>query len=386
MKILIKLILIMPFFAYANSENKNSSQKSTLAVKDQSALLNNKSSTMFSLENSFISKVSTFDEGEDSAYQVIFGYQPSLKFNIHSKFNIDTQFSINLGASRVQSRFQRHSDNDTVLNELSMNYLPIENLKFSLGAINQKHLESPHLVSGVTFPGFKLEAKTKGKGFNIGAKTQYLVPTSSSFDSDRSESEVLPNFQTQGIFASYNGFSKVDLQAQWNLYSFSNLPSVVAYESKRLGNFYITGTDVSESAFAVDYAGLSQSYNAKINYTKGLSHNLFASIVENQNLESGSNRAQSVGTSLDVKIAQVVLTPSITTFFSETDASPAFYNSSDLGHSNRQGMKYSLRTYFKKLKFAIQANLIDSQVLNISAYQQDLVIAELFVEMINVRF
>jgi len=346
--------------------------------------LNKKSNISYQLN--FSSKAAGYSEGEDSASQVLFGVSPILKFQFGSSLYINADTTMNLSSSRTQSRYTSHSDNDFVLNELSMNYQPLEFAKLSVGSLNQSHLESPFLLSGVSFPGMAVRLEKKNNSLTIGLKAQSLIPTSNSFDSDRTSKEALPNLQTQGVYSEYKVSSRAKIGGQVNWYKFSDLPAVVAYESKRLGN-NVSGLEVGDSNFENDFSGIAQSYFGNFKYTKNIEQRLALSIVENENTSSGSNRAQMIETSIIYKAKNDIdLIPGIGAFYSESDVAPAYYNSSLLGHNNRQGFKYSFRTVLNQMNLAVQLSYIDSKVINSSVYQDDLNSVELLMEMLNVRF
>ncbi|MDX9732002.1 MAG: hypothetical protein RBT63_09545, partial [Bdellovibrionales bacterium] len=54
----------------------------------------------------------------------------------------------------------------------------------------------------------------------------------------------------------------------------------------------------------------------------------------------------------------------VASFFIEDDVSPGFYNSSHLGHGNRQGIAGGLEAFFNKQRFKVYANFVDADVIN----------------------
>jgi hypothetical protein len=333
----------------------------------------------------FSTKTANYSEGKDTASQVQFGFSPILKFEFSPSFVIDADTTMNLSSSRVQSRYNNQSNNNFILNELSMNYLPVDFAKLSLGALNQNHLNSPFLVSGVSFPGIAARVEKKFTNFTIGYKGQNLIPTSTSLDSDRTDQEKMPGLVTQGVFANYKLKEAIQLGGQINLFNFSNLPSIVAFESKRLGNS-VTGIASGDSHFENEFSGISASYYTNIKYNNSFEQNLSLSIVENGQTSSGNNRAQMIETNISYKTESINFIPGVGVFYAEPDVSPAYYNTGLLGHNNRQGLKYSLRTEFNKMNLAVEASYVDSKVINTSVYQDDLTSVELVMEMLNVKF
>lgn len=334
----------------------------------------------------FSTKAAGFSEGEDSASLVLFGISPSIKFKYGNEFYINADATLNLSSSRTQSRYTSYSDNNFVLNDLSLNYGPANFATLSLGSLSQSHLESPFLVSSLSFPGAALKLERTGELLSVGLKAQTLIPTSNSLDSDRTEKEALPNLQTVGLYSHLRLTPFLAFGGQVNRYQFSNLPAVVAYESKRLGNT-VTGIEVGDSRFATEFLGIAQSYYSSINYTNYLNQKISISIVENEKINKGSNRAQMIETSISYTLSSAVdLIPGVGFFYAESDVAPAYYNSSSLGHNNRQGQKYSFKAVFKKMNLSTQVSFVEARVINSSVYQNDLSSVELLMEMLNVRF
>ena len=371
-----KLWVGLPILALASQLTMAKEVKTTLESKQPSKIetkLNFRTNTM------------GFYEGEQEASLVLFGFNPELKFKLDPKFYIDANVSLNLLSSRIQIRYLSQNDQNFFLNELSMNYEPIENIKVSVGAINQNHLDSPFLVSNLSFPGIMGIAQVKTEALKFGYKGQRLIPTSTSFDTDRTEKEALPLFQTQGLFADYKVHNNFEVGGQVNYFSFSELPSVVAFESQIMGND-VTGIEIGDSTFTEEFSGYSQSYYAKGMFTKNIGAQLNISVVENENTLDGDNRSQFVETGMTFKFKNFDLIPSYAQFYAEPNVSPAFYNTRMLGNNNREGVRYSLRTNFKTINLNVIASYINAKVLNQSIYQDDLDSVRLVMEMLNVKF
>jgi hypothetical protein len=371
-----KLWVGLPILALASQLSMAKEVKTSLEKKQPSKIetkLNFRTNTM------------GFYEGEQEASLVLFGFNPELKFKLDPKFYINANVSLNLLSSRIQIRYLSQNDQNFFLNELSMNYEPMENIKVSVGAINQNHLDSPFLVSNLSFPGIMGVAQVKTEALKFGYKGQRLIPTSTSFDTDRTEKEALPLFQTQGLFADYKVNNYFEVGGQVNYFSFSELPSVVAFESQIMGND-VTGIEIGDSTFTEEFSGYSQSYYAKGMFTKNIGAQLNISIVENENTLDGDNRSQFVETGMTFKFKSFDLIPSYAQFYAEPNVSPAFYNTRMLGNNNREGVRYQLRTNFKTINLNVIASYINAKVLNQSIYQDDLDSARLVMEMLNVKF
>ena len=340
-----------------------------------------------SLEHSlnFITTSGNYTEGQDDLTLVMLSFNPKFKFNVSENFYIDVDTLMNLNSARSQSRYIPFQNNQFVLNELSANYTLFNSIRLAGGSINQKHLHAPLLIFEISFPGAAIFAEKKiGQYLSLGAKSQRLIPTSSSFDSQRTEEEETPSFITNGIFLKYDK-DDTKAMAQVNYYSFSSLPSIVAFRSKRLGNT-VTGIEEGDSQFVFDFSGYSQSYYIQVPFNRNIDVAIDASIIENQNAPAGNNRAQMLKAALNLKNGKYNIVPSLGRFYAEPDVTPGFYNTPILGNNNRSGMIYSLRVENTRLNFAAQLNYIDAQTINNSAFQNDRIATEILVEMLNVKF
>ena len=265
-RLMISLVVSATVLSLGREVYAASSQAS---VKKSTATLSQKQTknNRFTYDFSFYSKAAGYSEGEDESSLVLFGVKPTFKFKLAPQFTVDASLLLNLSASRVQSRYLNQTDQDFVLNDLSLNYKPNRYMKISGGALNQGHLNAPQLVSSISFPGVLGEVFYQEKRMKFGYKGQRTIPVSQSFDSDRTDKEELPYFQTHGLFGKFIPFKGVFFDAQVNYFSFTNLPSVVAFESRRLGND-VTGVEVGDSFFVNKYSGLAQSYKLRVRYNR----------------------------------------------------------------------------------------------------------------------
>lgn len=341
--------------------------------------------TKLDYQLNFSTKTAGYYEGEDEASLVLFGFQPILNFKFNENFNINADVFMNLNSSRVQTRFINQWEQTFFLNELAINYSPVEVLKLTVGAINQSHLESPYLVTALSFPGAMATLQFQANDLQFGYKGQRLIPTSQSQDSDRTEKEELPIFTTQGIFANYKPSDRFNLSGQINYFQYSQLPSVVAFQSQRLGNDAI-GVEIGDSRFVNEFSGFAQSLTANFQYNDLVEQRLYYSFVENENTSDGDNRAQILEAALTFKASSIDIIPSIATFYSEPNVAPAFYNTMLFGNNNREGFKYGLRTRLKNYNLEIEASYIDAKVINETVFQDDLSSLQLVMEMLNVKF
>lgn len=333
----------------------------------------------------FSSKAVSFSEGEDEATMVILGISPKFQFKFSESLKIDSDISLNLASSRSQSRFIQRSDSSFFLNELALRYKPFSFSTLAVGSLAQDHLESPFLVSGTSFPGSKLNLESNNSAYVFGFKGQYLIPTSSSFDSDRTEKEGTPTLITQGIYGKYKVHNNFKIGAQVNYFQYNDLPAIVAFESKRRGNT-VLGDDIGDSRFATKFSGYSQSFYGLASYTRDVEQKVSVNILENENTDPGNNRAQIIETQLILKSKNYDFKPGVSFFYSEPDVAPAYYNSVSFGHNNRTGTKYSFRTKIKKHNLAVELSYTESKIINDTIYQNNLNSYAVLMEMLNVKF
>lgn len=283
--------------------------------------------------------------------------------NLLADLKIKSELSL-VGASGFsQARFGRDSlGNGINIHEALVVIGEDRIAQLEAGIINQRFLQSPLLVSNLPFPGVKGTLQYHNDLFRVGLRLQQAIPTSRTLDSQkRSEKEQTPKFATESLFAEITPHEDFKADVQVSRYSFKDLPSSVANNSRLLGNTVPFST-AAQSSFLFDYEGMLYTARA----TQYIIDDTFADInlqlLENSKAPTAFNRGFLAEGGLNFPILSQMLRVSVASFFNESDSSPAQYNSSRLGHNNMKGMSYSLAVYINQL-FKIEAQFTDGQVI-----------------------
>jgi hypothetical protein len=152
-----------------------------------------------------------------------------------------------------------------------------------------------------------------------------------------------------------------------------------------MGN-QVFGETQSESVFAFEFEGIAQSHELSWSYNSKLKQSLFGTIIENLEAPSDRRRAQMIKTELSYNFGDWSLMPNISYFFSESDSMPAVYADAALGGTNREGLSYGVKVNFEKLKFAVTAQYVDANLIELHPVQRDLDVIQIFIEVANVTF
>lgn len=326
-----------------------------------------------------------FKEFQDESQLVQFSVRPNGAYSLTETFEVRGDIQLNVLTGRSQSRFQNPNFNLINILELAVFYEPIPSLQISAGVINQDHFNNRMLVADLGFPGVMLNSHFSISTFKITPKVQYAIPTSTSFESDRNEAEALPNLTSLGIEAEWLPTEWLRLDANVNQFEYSNLPSVVAFNSSRLGNSVI-GTAPSETQFRYNFAGISQAYGIQMDYSKILYQSIDLRIVDNQIAPRDRQRSQWVGTSFSFDFGDFSLAPEYAQFFAESDSVPAFYSAFELGRSNRRGQSYGFEINLKKLGVSVDSQFVDARLIEARPSQADMQIFMIALEFNNVTF
>lgn len=335
--------------------------------------------------NSFFSAFN-FDEVQDRSQLVQLAIVPHIKLHLLKNLSFTGMGLIGLSTGRVQTRFDNPQFGSLNLNELILTYSPLENVDIEGGALNQNHLNTSMLIQDRAFPGIQVKNKYKaGKNFEVQLKAQYSIPNSVSFESDRTEVEPLPSFLTQGFDFKWQALEWLKIRGDVHHFTFNNLPSVVAFQSGRLGNT-APGVHPSESFFEYGFDGFSQAYNFDFLVNKTFTPKLNIQMIYNTQAPSDRRQSQWTELGFDWFFKDFVISPSIAYFFADSDSVPALYSDVRLGRNNREGLSYKLRLHFKNSGFSVSANYIQANLIEARPFQNDLRTFEFMLELPSVHF
>lgn len=292
------------------------------------------------------------------------------------KFADDIELRANVSLTQTSDRSQADFGPDEIssgfrMREALVDYRPINDLTVSAGAINQERVGSRLLIDdSLAFPGFMQSytwGKSKGSGDFVQIWAQQTIPTSRSLNTRREEKEAVPTFLTQTL-AARQAVGPVTIRPSVTHFQFTDLPSKVAFESAPYGNT-VPSSPPTSSAFQFPFSGWLLSSDLSYRLAPRLKFSAGFEWLRNTNAPDAFNTGQLGRLGSEWELSDIILRPEYTTFFNESDTSPAFYNSFTLGHNNRQGFGLQMEVEFKRYKFKLTGRYVDSDVINQSLLQ-----------------
>lgn len=238
------------------------------------------------------------------------------------------------------------------------------------GAIDQSALEAPLLVSRQAFPGLK-ETLVIGnsKEFRLKLWAQQAIPTSKTLSTKTVDAEVTPSFLSETAELVIEPSEFFSAKASLTHYNFNNLPSAVALESVIYGNS-VDEIGPNTSRFKYRFDGFMARGELGLKLAPGFGWMLSGYAIQNMGADEGYRNAQMIQTGFKIGLpGDIELSPSANTFFIEDDVVPGFYNSSSLGHNNRQGFGGALEAFFQRQRFKLRAEYVDAGVINYNVNQ-----------------
>ena len=277
--------------------------------------------------------------------------------------NLNTDISLVGRSGFSQNRFGQDSLGSGInVNEALISGHYDRYLKLDAGIIDQGFIGSPLLISSRPFPGMRQSGLIGNNLFSAQLSAQQSIATSRSLDSRRrNEKESTPLFLTQTLKTSYHPNKKQEVSLSATRFEYKNLPTIVADESRTLGNT-VPYSNAAQSEFLFDYQGMLYSLRGKTPVTTNFYLDGTVQLLENSAAPRGLNRGFSAEAGATFEFFNHKLRASVMNFFNEADSSPAYYNSSGLGHNNVKGNSYSLAFHYGNI-FALNIRYTQSDVI-----------------------
>ncbi|MBK7842397.1 MAG: hypothetical protein IPJ71_01685 [Bdellovibrionales bacterium] len=328
----------------------------------------------------------TFSEGVDQGTLVGFVFRSRVQYRLTDQIDLYVDAKMQMLTRQIQARFADSRQTGIFPYEVVARYRPSEKVELKAGALNMGFLDLPLLISKErSFPGaFEKIGFGEGKNY-LRAVAQQSIPTSSSFESMRSEKEETPLFTTESLQAGSSLGEVMIVSGQLTHFRYSDLPSVVAFESGKMGNT-TTGEFPANSRFLFGFSGWVVGGEFCLCRSPGSGFRIGGYQLENREAEPAFNRSQELVLRGDFEISEFVLSPYLLRFFSESDAVPAFFNSGSRGHNNRRGEGLGMEIFFRPYNFRLVGEYISSDVINPNSLQQRLNSIQVRLETLNVEF
>lgn len=329
----------------------------------------------------------SFDEVVDQGTLVGFIFRSRVQYRLTDQLDLSVDAKLQMVTRQIQARFADSRQTGIVPYEAVVRFHPGEAVELKVGALNMGFLKTPLLISiERSFPGASelVQWENENKSY-LRAIASQTIPTSASFESMRAEREAVPGFFTETLMAGTNFADTFELSAQLTHFRFTDLPSVVAYESERLGN-RTNGEFPANSRFRTQFAGWVTGGELCFCRFQTAKFKLGGYQIDNQQAPLSYNRGQELVARADLSAFGYVFSPYYLRFYSEQDVVPAFYNSGSRGHNNRQGDGVGLEVLFSPHNFRVVGELIQSDLINPNSEQHRLTSFQVRLETLNVEF
>jgi hypothetical protein len=331
-----------------------------LKLKQRAGLFEN------SAENSFVHRVYL---------------EPDFKLKISDNFYFDTRVGLLAALGSVQSRFgDLRAQSGIVIRDSRIFYRSKLNAKtqeglytkLSIGAIDQKNFLRSFkiLMSKRALPGAEQIIKnqkfvTKNHSIGFDLRAFEGVPASQSLNLDFEEKESTPFYWNTNLELFFKktkpGAFSYRFAVNGGLYDYSELPSIIADEGRRFGNS--TTGQGANAEFLYDFKGWYGGWDTTLSWN---SVELVSrvQIVTNTAAPDRQNQGQIASALLrfhDKTLYSFDIEPYH--FFNERDASVASYNSTLLGHNNREGFGINLALNLPRRNLKFRLSYVASDLI-----------------------
>jgi hypothetical protein len=296
------------------------------------------------------------------------------KYKPISFAEFDLFAGLNLFSGHSQYRYgdsAPHSGLD--LKEAAVNFSVLEHFKIGLGALSvNEYPSSTLMISNHAFPGVKEEILFGTKHQHVLAFAEQMIPTSSSLSTQTADQEVTPSFFQEGIDLRTPFFTRDLLVGAYvGHFQFTNLPGAVANQSALYGNS-VRETGPSSSKFKYDFNGVFAGADSEYRFSRSFKLGVSQALIQNIAAPEGSNLgAETAIRACFCGASEYTVSIQATSFFNESDSSPAFFNSAEYGHNNMQGYSGGIKIDFPKQRFYARADYYNASLINKNPDQYD---------------
>ncbi len=266
---------------------------------------------------------------------------------------------------------------------VNVNAIP-DYAKLTGGALNQRFFGNPLFLDEVSFPAARESLRLAGKRASVEAVFQQAVPTSTSMSTRTVEKEPMPFLTTESILMGADLTSDLRADLHATHFTFSALPSQVAMDSFANGNI-VDASVPQRASFVYGFSGFTYGGALAAGLTPGWRLRTGADLLRNTRAPREYSHGLLGFAETQIQLTSAwAITPRIEYFRNERQTSPAFYNSADYAHNNRQGMSYGLRLVNEKQGLAFRASYTDAYLIETDPLQANAKIFFLSLELFHV--
>lgn len=314
------------------------------------------------------------DHGKDQGFASYFGARVQFDYRLSPMLNVRATPGAVFYTSRLQQRIETDDYKSTVyVDDSFLQFTPIKEFELRAGALSQRFLDMPLLVSrGRAFPGLmQLGHFDFGSDVHLDIVAQQVVPTSRSLNTERNTREALPMFQTQSAHLNVKPVPDVTLGFWGGHYQWTNLPNKVAADSQLLGNTR-TGELWAATKFAYGFDGYFGGARGCFCPPVGLGGEVSLMRFTNTSAPAGRRNGQMFEVSPMWRARDWDLRLTGALFFNERDTTPATYNPARYGNNNRNGYSAEVKLHLKSYGFSVVGQYVDAGTINRDPNQQRL--------------
>ena len=234
------------------------------------------------------------------------------------------------------------------------------------GALSQDFYSSPLLFRAQTFPGAREGVYYHEKVAGIGAYLEQAIPTAKTLLNQASEGEPMPRLAMESIKGYVHPTDNWNIESFVHRYSFFDLPSAVADQS-RLGGNSVSGFKTVE--FLYPFQGFVYGIGSDATIWRVRPAAQFQ-LINNTLADEGKNTGYWATAQLGVRATgRTWVTPRLEIFNIQSDTSPAYYNSFELGHNNRKGFSNALEVWVQPWNAKITGKYIETTPIDYTPLQ-----------------
>ena len=290
------------------------------------------------------------------APQVLLNLNPQIRFESGSFQSVDGD---------------RGNESGVYFREAAAHWLFATNSRLSAGALDQSTMHSDLLIGEQAFPA----ARAKWQMFEVHSWSMVLeaedaIPTSMGLSTNTAGVEETPQFVSASLALNYEPNPQYHWDTRIGTFSYSHLPTAVAYQSSLRGNTVLSLTD-NESIFVYNYEGVEAETKARFPVMRGWDFISKAAYLQNDKADNKNSRAYELTAGSEFFfVGRKSLEVSFQAFRIEPDAAVSYFNSENyFNNTNRIG--YNIQSYinFKKYGFRIGVSYTDAEVIYLNPVQ-----------------
>jgi hypothetical protein len=284
------------------------------------------------------------------------------------ELNISTQVETGSYRSRYTDSGKPYSGLDVA--EAKINFLPNDYLKLSIGAQSLGRLSAPMIFAtnytSSSFAALTEELSIPISNWKWSLFTWQTVPRANSSDLGLISLGPRDSFLLIGGSSLNADGDLFKMNMSYFYFYYSHLFNSVAYESQFDGNS-VSGIGTNTTSFIYDYQGHHASFDWEINPIGDVSFKQKLSYLFNEKAPNTYNS----GLMLDntFKVYDWFFTGSV--FKIRRDAAVAYYNSSGIGHTNREGFKVEIATMVPAIGGKMSIDYCKRNTIEKNIYQSD---------------